>query len=335
MPQFKRSPLGVSAIWLAFAASATIAVAQVELQEPEPPPKTFAAADDFLTLTGAGCAVRFSPGALDRADHLLRRLQLVTRQLNRWSDVPVPTAVFAVTRDEWEDAGLPGTYGIPIRVGPTTLVTAAAGDPGTVELWSRLLGARPLPMVFGTPLRGTAEEAATLALADVLLQVETARGMTQRSGLLGDEAWIGELSAHVAALVMFRLFEPNRLPEIADTFDLLDVRLQDLRRARPAAFHPALNLGSPEQLESWLWFQAKFHQGARILLDKDGKGAVSKLKKMSKKAGGALRRADLERRYPELGEWLSRGFGLARAGSPPDSPIDAVGRAIGRRAVVP
>lgn len=286
-----------------------IAGAQVELIEPEAPAAAFSTRN-FLTLTGAGCAVRFTPGALDRADHVLRRLELVSVSLNKWSEVPVPTAVYIVSREDWLNAQLPGTYGVPIRIGPTTLVTAAEGDPGTVELWTGLLGTPQLPMVFGTPLRGTATEAATLALADVLLQVETARGMIQRSSLLGAEAWIGELAAHVAALVIFRSYEQDRLPEIFATFDRLEQRL-GRDRSSIVDFHPALNLGSRGELESWLWFQAKYHQGARILLEKDGKNAIAKLKKMSKQAGGTVRRQDLARRYPALESWMSSAMTTA------------------------
>ena len=280
--------------------------ATVELLEPERISPRLSTAG-FLTLDGAGCAVRFAPGALDRAHHLLRRLELVTFHLNRWNDVPVPTAVLLLTREEWRKAGLPGEYGVPIRVGPTTVISPAQGDSGTVALWTDLLGTSRLPMVFGTPLRGTAAEAATMALSDVFLQIETARGFVQRAGLLGSEAWIGELAAHTAALVVFKTHEKDRLPEIAATFERLGTRLAG-SRALWSDFQPTLNLGTRAEVEKWLWFQARFHEGARIVLFKDGKGAVGKLQKMSKKGSGVLGRDELERRYPALRDWLASSF---------------------------
>ncbi len=248
--------------------------------------------------------MRFFAGSLDRAHHLLRRLELVTAELNRWSDVPVPTAVYLVNREEWLQAQLPGVYGIPIRAGPTSVIAAAQGDPETVRMWTSLLGVAELPMVFGTPIQGTAQEAATLALGDVLLQVETARGFVQRAGLLGSEVWIGELAAHVSALVIFRLHEPTRLGEIGATFDRLADRLGGGGTPALRGFRPNLVQEGTEQIEAWLWFQARFHQGARILVERDGKNTVAKLQKLSRRAGGTLREEDLRERYPDLRAWL-------------------------------
>ncbi len=278
----------------------SVARAQVTLIEPElkQAPRQF---EDLVTIYGQGCAVRYGGGALDRAHWVLRRLELLTSYFNKWSDVPVPTAVFVLDRDLWKRAGYSTPYGFPLRIGPNVVLAPAVGDELTVNMWKRILGVDRLPMIAGTPVVGTAEQAATLSLGDVLLQSEAARGFIQRAGLLSQQAWVGDLMAHVAAAVVFHTHESQRLPEIDSMYARMQSRLQRSGR-RLADYSPLLALGTEEQMRQWLWFQAQLHAGANIVLAKDGRKAMKRLLQLVKK-NGELRPELLFDRYPELRDW--------------------------------
>lgn len=279
----------------------TGSLAQVELIEPDlkSAPKHF---QGLVTIYGQGCAVRYGAGALDRAHWVLRRLELLTSYFNKWSDVPVPTAVFVLDRELWQRAGYSTPYGFPLRIGPNIVLAPAQGDDLTVRMWKRILGVESLPMVTGRPLVGTAEHAATLSLGDVLLQSEAARGFIQRASLLGNEPWIGDLIAHVAATVVFEDHEGPRMPDIDSMFDRMGQRLSR-SGSKLGDYTPLLAFGSEEEVRRWLWFQARLHQGAKVILEKDGRKSVRKLVQISRKDGGELRADQLFDRYPELKAW--------------------------------
>lgn len=264
---------------------------------------------ELVTLYGQGCAVRYGSGALDRAHWVLRRLELLTSYFNKWSEVPVPTAVFVLDRDLWQRAGYSTPYGLPLRIGPNIVLAPALGDDLTVRMWKRILGVETLPMMAGRPVVGTAEHAATLSLGDVLLQSEASRGFTQRAGLLGDQAWIGDLMAHVAARTVFSTHETPRLPEIDDMYSRIESRL-GRSGGQLANYSPLLALGTEEEVRRWLWFQAKLHTGARLVLDRDGRKAIKRIMQQSRKQGGDLRAAMLFDRYPALRDW-ARSFPVA------------------------
>ncbi|MEM9409186.1 MAG: hypothetical protein AAGA81_24355 [Acidobacteriota bacterium] len=293
---------------LVLLAAAAPAASQVELIEPDlkESPDQF---QELVTLYGQGCAVRYGNGALDRAHWVLRRLELLTTYFNKWSEVPVPTAIFVLDRDLWRRAGYSTPYGFPLRIGPNIVLAPALGDDLTVRMWKRVLGVETLPMIAGRPVVGTAEHAATLSLGDVLLQSEAARGFTQRAGLLGDQAWIGDLMAHVAANVVFSTHETQRMPEIGDMYARMEQRL-GRSGGQLGDYSPLLALGSEEDVRRWLWFQAKLHNGARIMVEKDGRKAVKRLMQLSRKQGGELRAALLFDRYPGLRDW-ARSFPVA------------------------
>ena len=112
-----------AALGLALAMAAP-GVAQVELIEPElkSTPQQFRG---LVTLYGQGCAVRYGTGGLDRAHWVLRRLELLTSYFNKWSEIPVPTAVFVLDRDLWQRAGYTTPYGFPLRIGPNIVLAPA------------------------------------------------------------------------------------------------------------------------------------------------------------------------------------------------------------------
>ena len=274
------------------------------------------APSSFLTLFGKGCAVRYTSGSLDRAHHILKRLELLTYYFNLWNDVPTPTAVYVLFREEWERVGFATDYGIPLRSSPTAIFAPAVGDDGTVSLWRQLLATERLPLVPGVPLIGTAEHAASLALADVLLQVEASRGFVQRAHLLGREAWIGEVVAHVSAVTIFFMYERPELPEITTAFAAMGETLGGESAFGGSDFAPGLAAQGGEELRKWLWFQAQFHRGALIIFEKDGKKAIKKLRRLSDKSGGLVPLPALLERYPDLRPWLDSSFASASATSP-------------------
>ncbi|HUP23267.1 MAG TPA: hypothetical protein VNB06_10055 [Thermoanaerobaculia bacterium] len=283
--------------------------AQVRLIEPDAV-QASNLGDSFLTLSAGGCAVRYRSGGLDRAHHVLRRLDLITRQLNEWSAVPVPLAVYLLDRPGWSDLGMRGVYGVPERTGPNAVALAAEGDPGTVGLWRELLQAPAVPLVPGVPLRGTPEEAGTLAIADVLLQIEAARGFVQRAGLLGERAWIGEVAAHVAALSLFDRHERSRLPEIVALFRRMEEATEGHGPFSLESFSPTPGPADEAELRRWLWYQARFFGAARLLIDKHGRKTVARLQKLSGPRG-VLGESELLAEYDQLREWhrnLGSGF---------------------------
>ncbi|HVS62879.1 MAG TPA: hypothetical protein VMT85_05145 [Thermoanaerobaculia bacterium] len=263
--------------------------------------------EEFLTLVGRFSAVRYTPGSLDRAHHVLGRLETVAARLNRWSDVPISKAVYLLDRKQWAEAKLPGIYGVPLPLGPTAIAVPALGDPETVALWRRVLGVDVLPMIPGIPLRGTPEEAATLAIADQLLQIESGRALVERSGLRPDRAWIAELAAHTAALSLVAALEEQRLPEIEATLARIAERLGGAGAYSLDAYSPLLLLGDEGAIKHWLWAQGAFSEGAAIIVAQDGKRAVPRMLKLAQaKDARGLSLAALVERYPELEAWRAR-----------------------------
>lgn len=305
VPRAKLWPVLLIVLLAGLLANAP-AAAQVTLLEPEKRAPA-QVPDDYLTLTGRSSAVRFLPGGLDRAHHVLQRIDLLSQQLNRWSDVPSPILTYLVDRARWTELDLPGIYGIPLRAGPTAVAAPIEGDEQTVALWRELLGAEQVPMIPGVPLRGTPEQAGTLAIADVLLQLETARGFVQRAGLLGDRAWIGEVVAQTASLSLFLINEHERVTEIEAFFARLRERLGGAGAYPESAYTPALATGGRQEMERWLWYQATFFEAARRLVARHGKKAIPKLRRLAKKAP-PLREAVLMAEYDELRAWRAESF---------------------------
>lgn len=250
----------------------------------------------LLTLHGEPCSVRYTPGALDRAAHLQVRLQTLAHDYTRWGSRGYDFQGYVLSPEDWAAAGLAKPYGLPERAGPRALAAPAWGDEQSVALWKRLLGG-PLPWTAeGMPIRGTAEEAASLQLADVVLQTETARIFVAEENLRGEEPWIAELTAHAVALQAFASHEEVRLLEIQQVYDDLSAAGLPALASCPAASKTdaaALACG------------AKFHSGARILLAKSGLKTVRVLTKLAKKHG--LSQATLVKEYPALAEWVGAG----------------------------
>lgn len=279
---------------------------------PPPPPPPPAAAPTFvypepnlyllLRLPGDRVAVRYTPGALDRAANLQSRLEAVSRLFTRWANREATLRGFVLSREEWTQAGLDAVpYGLPVRAGRYGLAAPAVGDDGIVALWRRLLDGH-LPNVAGTPLFGSPEEAACLIASDVLAQVLVGETLAEGVGIAGDQHWVRGLMAHVVSDAVSRKIEPGRAVELGPFFDLLAAG-----RKGPAL---AASDYRPEiSLEDWLWFQARFYVGARLLVADEGKGdVVKKMMKIARRSEGTLRADELLHEYKKLGEWYRETF---------------------------
>lgn len=282
--------------------------AQVSVLEPKPAFESFPQ-QDFLSITGKGAAVGYLGGGLDRAHHVLLRLENLVRFFRRWDpEVAILLVAYTVDRDHWKSIGIPGLYGLPLRTSPSAVFVPAYGDQEAVRMWRSALGVDTLPLVAGTPVTGTAEEVASLALADVMMQLETARGFVVASGLKGRDGWIQEVVSHLAALIAFQQTEPHRMKDLHDVFVRLRDRMGGPKRYDAQHFSQALQRGQEEEVKAWLWYQGVFYSGAEVILAKDGKRSIQRLLKMRQPPGRSLNSAALMKRYPKLRGWHAQWF---------------------------
>jgi hypothetical protein len=247
----------------------------------------------LLNLHGDFAPVRYSPGALDRAAHVQARLEALAMDFSRWGTQPYVLQGYVLAPEDWAAAGLRWPYGLPERSGARGLAVPAWGDEDSVALWRRLLGG-PLPWTGDLPVRGTPEEAASLSLSDVVLQVESARLFVESEKLGGDAPWIADLAAHAVALQAFGSHEAGRLEEIAGVWAHLG-GVQPGLAACNASADWATNLAC----------DARFASGARILFAEDRMKTVRRLQKLARKRG--LSEASLVAEYPPLAAWLADG----------------------------
>jgi hypothetical protein len=255
----------------------------------------------LLPLPGDYINVRYTPGSLDRSANLQHRLELVARGFDRAANYELSSTIYVLSREEWEQAGYPVAYGLPVRVGRRNLAVAALGDAGTVRLWNALLGG-VLPQVSGAPLRGSPQEAATLVLTDLFTQLLLSEILVDDLGIAGDAHWVRGLTSHLAFLDAMRRFDPQRMGDLDAIFGRLAEREGNTRPFSARDYGPDLELGD------WLWFQAQLHRGARILLDKEGKGSLKKMKKLTRRDKGVLEGETLLRKYKALEAWFRESF---------------------------
>ena len=253
----------------------------------------------LIQLAGDLANVRYVYGSLDRAARLQSRLELTLRSFERWTGARLKLDLYVLSRLEWEESRYDLAYGLPLRVGRLSLAAPALGDDGTVALWSDVLHGA-LPRVAGMPLRGTPEQAATLALADVVVQILLSEILVDELHLGGDQHWVRGLVTHVACRDFYRRHDPGRLGDLEAMYALLS-------RDRAPRAMSARDYGPELGLRDWLWFQAQFHAGAGVILEKTGKGALKKIRKLAKKGGG-LTGERLLREWKPLDEWFHQSF---------------------------
>lgn len=250
------------------------------------PAATAAAAEApyLLTLEGLPATVRYSPGSLDRADQVQRRLARLVAELGH-GKLKQPLLVVELLRaEEWRQAGLAPPYGLPAIGGNGSLVLPAWGDPETVALWRRLLGGR-LPSISATTLRGSTEEAASVEGADLVGDVEASRIVLAKLGLAGSESWVDDLLACALAVSALQRAEPARWPEVRQIHGLLAAREE---------------ASGDERLARLRFVAAVERIGAET-----GKMPAKPLLKMASKGRGPLAAERLFERFPWLAEWLS------------------------------
>ena len=236
---------------------------------------------NLLNLRGARSQLRYTPGALDRAAHVQARLDTLAEDFAAWSGKRFALQGFVLGPEDWAAGEFGAPYGLPERTGPESVAVPAWGDEQTVALWRDLLGGS-LPWSAGMPVRGTQDEAASLALSDLLLQTELARLFLDRAGVSGEPGWVEEVLAQSVALAAFHSHEANRIAEIEDVY------------ARLAAV-PAGRLAH----------EARCFAAARIVVAKDGLRTPKRLLKLARGQGGRIGAGDLVARYPELAAWAS------------------------------
>jgi len=248
----------------------------------------------LLNLHGDLAPVRYTPGALDRAAHVQARLEALAMDFSRWGSQPYVLQGYVLAPEDWAVAGLDRPYGLPERAGARGVAVPAWGDDRSVALWRGLLHGQ-MPWGTDMPVRGTPEEAASLSLADLVLQVESARIFVEGERLGGDAPWIGELVAHAVAHQAFASHEAGRLDEIAEVWTRLGGGNPDLATCAASVGDPATTLAC----------DARFAAGASILFAEDRMKTVRRLQKLAKKRG--LSEATLVKEYPRLADWLADG----------------------------
>jgi hypothetical protein len=257
-------------------------------------------APELLLLQGRFCEVRYAPGTLDRAAALQQRLDLLVEAL--MGVVPKRAGTLiprlrVLDSEHWRAAGLERPWGLPESIGELELAVPATGDPATVELARRLTGGY-LPPLAGDPLIGTADEAASLVVADAVLQVELAAAWARASGIRGDRPWIDGLVAHALARLAWERTDPGQMPAIADLFDRI-------AGARSGAAEPTLESYRHDlTIEERLAFDSLLLRGADQLWVEKGNVGLRRWLAERARSGLRLTEADLRDLGREISRWI-------------------------------
>lgn len=273
--------------------------------EPPPAPVELEAdplerSPDLLLLPGRFCEVRYAPGSLDRATALQQRLDVLVEALMAVVPKQAGTLVprlRVLDRERWDASGSGRPWGLPTPVGELEFAVAAHGDPATVELARRLTGGY-LPALPGDPLIGTADEAASLVVADAVLQVELAAAWARASGIRGDRPWIDGLLAHLLARLAWERTDAGQVPAIADLFDRIAA-------ARPdAAARTLEDYRHDLSVEERLAFDSRFLRGADLLWVRKGNTGLRRWLAATARSGLRVSAGDLVEIAPALAPWI-------------------------------
>jgi len=254
----------------------------------------------LLAYAGEEVAIRYGPGALDRAVHVARRLDLVLGELRRSLEVVLPLTAVVLSREEWERAGIQRVYGLPQPISAGSIAVPASGDPGMVKRWRTWLGS-DLPDIGGVPLAGSADDASSLMLADIVLQVEVCEMIFDRTPAAIGEPWIRGFLAQLAAVGLWSDFEPRRMPEIEMVWTRMREVMPALLQLEPARLEKGLK---PLVMERWLLAESHLFDGAMRAHAAGGPKAFKKVLKTMVKEAKPPTRAQLIAAYPSLAEWL-------------------------------
>ena len=255
----------------------------------------------LLDLPGDKVGVRYSHGSLDRAVQVQDSFDLLVEDFRSWTRAKVNLVILLLSREEWTESGLVYPYGMSEASGGRGLALPSWGDEGTVELWRNLLGTR-LPTQPDQPMRGTPEQTASLAVADLIGSIDAARILLRGSGTRGDQPWVDGVIAHVVVLNHIRSHHEARLPDVRMAFGDL------AKQGGGVRVHPLSSALSPPSLVARLWFESQFFAGAAQLSSSSCKVPAKAIFKQARKNGGLIQAADLLSECPELGSWLSSSF---------------------------
>jgi hypothetical protein len=238
----------------------------------------------LASLEGPPVTVRYSPGSLDRADGVKLRFERLIEQTGkrRWWKQPL-LVVELVEADAWRRAGLAEPFGLPAISAEGSLALPAWGTPETVAVWRSLLDTS-LPSISDTPLRGSSEELASLAAADLVGEVEGSRLVLARLGLSGVEPWVNDLLACALTVSALQEYEAVRRAETHQLFAAL---------AKRGETYP------DERLKRLRWIAAAERIGVET-----GRLPAKPLLKLARKQSGPLPAAVLLESFPWLAEWL-------------------------------
>jgi hypothetical protein len=257
----------------------------------------------LLTLPGEEVIVRYTHGSLDRAARLQFRLTDLQRQLAKWTKVRTPFVVYVLSPEEWNGQGLFRPYGFPVRTASMTIAVPGWGDEASVALWREITGTT-MPGAGGDfAARGTAEELATLTLADGFAQLEFCRMFVERHRLAGgpEGPWLNEILAH---LLLLQHTQTSKLPPTVD----LTAVLQSASRGH--AFAPLEHYEGQMELEEWLAHHARFAAAAEQIWATNRKKAFKELWRLRRKQGTPLTFQTLAGEYPFLVDWRQTQAGV-------------------------
>lgn len=255
----------------------------------------------LLDLPGDRVGVRYSHGSLDRAVQLQDQFDLLVEDFRGWTRAKVGLVVLLLSRDEWQESGFVYPYGMPEAAGGRGLALPSWGDDGTVELWRGLLGSR-LPTQPEQPMRGTPDQSASLAVADLIGSIDAARILLRASGVRGDNPWVDGVISQVVVLSNVQSHHAVRLPEVRMVF----VDLSN-RAGGPGAY-PLSTAIRPPSLPVRLWAESQFFAGAALLSSPGCKYTPKAIFKQARKNGGLIQATDLMAECPELDTWLKSSF---------------------------
>jgi hypothetical protein len=256
---------------------------------------------DLLLLPGRRTMIRYSPDTLDRATQMQRRLEAIAETLEKVQGGPLLLSGLVIDREAWTKLRPGGPYGLPARTGTLVFAIAAEPDPESVRIVRGLTGGW-LPPLGGEPLRGTADEASSLAVADALLELDVASAFLDSHGVRGSEPWVEALLAQLVARVAWQVSDPGNVPAIADLYDRMAAAAPGPRPASLADYRRGL----PRERD--LAWQSTFLRGAdAIWVDKGDYGCRRWLKKIVR-IGAPVARAELEKEFPALVEWERASF---------------------------
>ena len=171
----------------------------------------------LMRLPGDTVDVHYTPGSLDRAAHVQRRLEVLAATLTDWTEYPVGLVVYVLDRQDWERSNAGPHYGVPGRVTGDALAIAAVGDMELARFWQHLLG-RAAPQLPGVPLIGPPEGADALAISDLFLQLEATAAMLRQPGWTANTPLTTRLAVHLTAWDVLSVREPERVAQLERIF---------------------------------------------------------------------------------------------------------------------